>query len=85
MAGLFYSLDDDIGIFFEQYGSIQSSVFYKHIDFGIYHMLNKDLQLDACFGLGRVQDKTDYFFSIGMSYREVFHRARRLRASARAL
>ena len=66
---LVLSVNDQLSVFFENYGNFNGDYFDTFFDFGGAYLLNDDLQLDLYGGFGYNDDTFDYFVSGGVSYR----------------
>jgi hypothetical protein len=66
---LVLSMNDQLSVFFENYGNFNGDYFNTFFDFGGAYILNDDLQLDLYGGFGYNDDTFDYFVSGGVSYR----------------
>ena len=65
------SINDELSVFFENYGIFNSSKFDTFFDFGGAYILNPNLQLDILGGFGYNDDIFSYLISGGVSYRIV--------------
>lgn len=66
---LVLSVNDQLSVFFENYGNFNGDYFDTFFDFGGAYILNDDLQLDLYGGFGYNDDIFNYFVSGGVSYR----------------
>ncbi len=66
---LVFSINDQLSVFFENYGNFNGDYFDTYFDFGGAYILNDDLQLDLYGGIGNNDDLFNYFVSGGVSYR----------------
>lgn len=69
VANVGYSLSSSLFCFVENYGNFGNGFFQHRFDGGIGYQANKNLQLDVYGGLGNNDEITDYFSSIGISWR----------------
>ncbi len=63
------SVNDQLSVFFENYGNFNGDYFDTFFDFGGAYILNDNLQLDLYGGFGYNDDTFDYFVTGGVSYR----------------
>lgn len=66
---LVFSINDQLSVFFENYGNFNGDYFDTFFDFGGAYILNDNLQLDLYGGIGNNDDLFNYFVSGGVSYR----------------
>lgn len=66
---LVLSVNDQLSVFFENYGNFNADYFDTYLDFGGAYLLNNDLQFDLYGGFGYNDNTFDYFVSGGVSYR----------------
>ena len=71
VANFGYSISPKVAIFVENYGNFTRSDFEHRWDTGLAWLLNNHLQLDAYGGVGYNNGRTDYFGSVGFSWRTV--------------
>ncbi len=64
-----YSISDSWGIFIENYASFTEDYFENRWDAGLGYAVNSNLQLDFYGGAGYFDERTDYFVSLGFSWR----------------
>jgi hypothetical protein len=69
VINLSLSLSDRLGVFVENYGSVEAGVFTTYFDGGISWLLTSDLQLGLNGGLGSNLGVNNYFISAGVSWR----------------
>ena len=66
---LVLAVNEELSVFFENYGNFNGDYFDTFFDFGGAYLLNNDLQLDLYGGFGYNDDLFNYFVSGGVSYR----------------
>ena len=65
------AVNDDLSVYFENYGFFNGDMFDTYFDFGGGYLLNSNLLLDLYGGFGYNDDTFSYFVSGGVSYRIV--------------
>lgn len=83
VANLTYSFSPKWGTFLENYGSFTNNHFENRWDTGLAWLVNENLQLDAYGGVGDNYGTTDYFGSVGISWRVVTARQSSLQSLAK--
>lgn len=68
---LVFVVNEELSVFFENYGNFTSDNFDTYFDFGGAYILNPNLQLDLYGGFGYNDDTFSYLVSGGVSYRIV--------------
>lgn len=66
---LVLSINEQLSVFFENYGNFNGDYFDTFFDFGGAYILNDNVQLDLYGGIGNNDDLFNYFVSGGVSYR----------------
>lgn len=66
---LVLAVNDELSVFFENYGFFSGNTFDTYFDFGGAYILNPNLQLDLYGGFGYNNDTFSYLISGGVSYR----------------
>ena len=66
---LVLGVNDELSVFFENYGNFHSDDFNTYFDFGGAFLLSTDLQLDLYGGFGYNDEIFSYLVSAGVSYR----------------
>jgi hypothetical protein len=66
---LAFPIAGKLGGFVESYGSLTDGDFDSRFDAGLSYLVNNDLQLDVLGGPGSNDGVTDYFLSVGLSWR----------------
>jgi hypothetical protein len=66
---LVLGVNDELGVFFENYGYFSGDYFDSYFDFGAGYLLSPDLQLDITGGFGYNNDTFSFMVSGGISYR----------------
>lgn len=69
VANVGYSISSKFSTFIENYGNFGSNYFDHRFDAGFGYLINNNIQLDIYGGMGKNDDTTDYFTSIGVSWR----------------
>ncbi len=69
VLNLSYSINKKWGTFIENYGNLKNNVYHNRWDAGIAYLATNNLQLDIYGGAGLNSGNSDYFFSVGISYR----------------
>ncbi len=69
VINLSFPLTDKLGGFVENYGDITDGDFDSRFDAGLAYLSNNDLQWDILGGLGNNDGVSDYFVSVGVSWR----------------
>ena len=64
-----FVLSDRLGVFVDQFGSIDKDSGRYGLDAGLTFLVRDNLQLDGCFGIGLNDDATDWFAGAGISIR----------------
>lgn len=78
VANISYSINSKWGTFIENYGSFTSNTFENRWDTGLAYLVNNNLQLDIYGGAGYNNNQVDYFTSIGISWRTLALRNKKL-------
>lgn len=78
VANISYSINSKWGTFIENYGNFTNSNFENRWDTGLAYLLNDNLQLDIYGGAGYNNNRIDYFISIGISWRTLAIRNKKL-------
>ena len=66
---LVLAVNEELSVFFENYGFFNGEYFDTYFDFGGAYILNNNLQLDLLGGFGYNDDTFSYLVSGGVSYR----------------
>ncbi len=66
---LIYSINNKIGLFIENYGTLTKSDFDMYLDGGLTYLINNHLQFDIYTGYGANKKLNEYFVSMGISWR----------------
>ena len=69
IVNLSFPIVGKLGGFVENYGDITDGDFDSRFDAGLAYLSNKDLQWDILGGLGKNDGVSDYFVSVGVSWR----------------
>ena len=66
---LVLAVNEELSVFFENYGDFNGDYFDTFFDFGGAYILNENLQVDLYGGFGYNNDTFSYLVSGGVSYR----------------
>jgi hypothetical protein len=69
VLNLSFPISGKLGGFVENYGNVSDGNFDTKFDAGLAYLCNNDLQLDVLGGLGKNDGVSDYFVSVGFSWR----------------
>ena len=69
IINLSFPIVGQLGGFVENYGDVNDGDFDTRFDAGLAYLVNNDLQLDLLGGLGKNDGFSDYFVSVGVSWR----------------
>jgi len=69
IVNLSFPIAGKLGGFVENYGDLTDGDFDTRFDAGLAYLCNNDLQLDLLGGLGKNDGVSDYFVSVGFSWR----------------
>ena len=69
VVNLSFPISGKLGVFFENYGDLTDGDFDSRFDAGLAYLSNNDLQFDMLGGLGKNDGVSDYFVSVGLSWR----------------
>lgn len=69
IINLSFPITDKLGGFVENYGDLTDGDFDSRFDAGLAYLSNNDLQWDILGGLGKNDGVSDYFVSVGVSWR----------------
>ncbi len=69
IINLSFPIAGKLGGFVENYGDLTDGDFDTRFDAGFAYLCNNDLQLDLLGGLGKNDGVSDYFVSVGVSWR----------------
>jgi len=69
IINLSFPIVGQLGGFVENYGDVNDGDFDTRFDAGFAYLVNNDLQLDLLGGLGKNDGFSDYFVSVGVSWR----------------
>jgi hypothetical protein len=62
-------LSNSLGVFIENYGSIENGIFLSNIDGGLAWLITNNLQIGLYGGYGGNHEVSNYFLSTGLSWR----------------